>query len=61
MLSEVRILQTDFDMLINCTCVSYRRSRVMCIDLEPVPMLKSGDKDCASQSGSGVGTLIAVM
>uniref|UniRef100_A0A8C1BHR4 Retinoic acid receptor RXR n=1 Tax=Cyprinus carpio carpio TaxID=630221 RepID=A0A8C1BHR4_CYPCA len=29
-------------MLINCTCLSYRLSRVMCIDLEPVPMLKSG-------------------
>lgn len=53
--------RTLYDMLINCTCLSYRRSRVMCIDLEPVPMLKSGDKDRASQSGSGVGTLIAVM
>lgn len=54
-------LRTLYDMAINCTWLSYRRGRVMCIDLEPVPMLKSGDKDCVSQSGSGVGTLIAVM
>lgn len=53
--------RTLYDMAINCTWLSYRRGRVMCIDLEPVPMLKSGDKDCVSQSGSGVGTLIAVM
>lgn len=63
-LSEVRILQTDFVRYAHKLYVlelSAQSCRGMCIDLEPVPMLKSGDKDCASQSGSGVGTLIAVM
>lgn len=63
-LSELRILQTDFVRYghkLYLLELSARSCHVTCIDSQPVPMLKSGDKDCVSQSGSGVGTLIAVM